>query len=394
MSRWNRLTLASRRDGGRGKDGSISTLLYVLAAWVGLSLLTYLVLLPLLSIGGRAERRAVPRGLAPPSVSGVPSPQGLGYSGVVLQRLAEHTRTVLGVHQAWIGISPPEATGGYTAVAGAGTDPDLIGRRLRAPCEDLGGLASASVTVGGHTRGALCVSEHVEGGRLEPLDFDLLAEVAGLTGEVLAHHERHELSSGASRAETRARGRARAAAAAATSRHALAGAATARAGGARLHLEDIDLLEVELGALLHDLGKLRLPPSILRKAGPLNSQELALMRLHPEWGSEMVARVPGLEAVALIVRLHHERPDGGGYPHGLTAERIPMASRIVSACDAYGAMTRRRDYSEPLDVEAALEELELNAGSQFDPLVVDVLARYAREPVVTRVEPSIYARAS
>jgi len=105
------------------------------------------------------------------------------------------------------------------------------------------------------------------------------------------------------------------------------------------------------------------------------------MRLHPEWGCEMVGRVPGLEAVALIVRLHHERPDGSGYPHGLTDERIPMASKIVSACDAYGAMTRRRDYSEPLDVDAALAELELNTGAQFDPLVVEVLADFVREPV-------------
>ena len=91
------------------------------------------------------------------------------------------------------------------------------------------------------------------------------------------------------------------------------------------------------------------------------------MRLHPEWGCEMVASVPGLEAVALIVRLHHERPDGSGYPHGLTDERIPMASKIVSACDAYGAMTRRRDYSEPLDVDAALVELEMSTGYAVRP---------------------------
>jgi HD-GYP domain-containing protein (c-di-GMP phosphodiesterase class II) len=140
-------------------------------------------------------------------------------------------------------------------------------------------------------------------------------------------------------------------------------------------------VEVELGALLHDVGKLRLPPEILHKAGPLDAEETRLVRMHPEWGAAMVARVPGLEAVALIVRLHHERPDGNGYPHGLIADRIPMASRIVSACDAYGAMTRRRDYSEPLDVDAALEELELNAGSQFDPQVVEVLASFVREPV-------------
>ena len=358
-------------------------MLYVLGGWLALSLLTFLVLLPLLSVSERTGRfsRAQPRGLAPASLGGVPSPQGMGYSGVVLQRLADHARTVLGVHQAWIAINRPGATGSYTGVAAAGTDPDVIGRRLSAPCEDLGGLASAAVTVGGQTRGALCVGQQIESGQLERRDFELLAELAGLTAEVVAHHERHELSSGDSRAEISALVRALADADGATYRHSLEVAATARAVGVRLRLADVDLLEVELGALLHDLGKLRLPSRILRKAGPLDEDEVELMRLHPEWGAEMVARVPGLEAVALIVRLHHERPDGSGYPHGLTMERIPMASRIVSACDAYGAMTRRRDYSEPLDVDAALEELELNAGTQFDPLVVEVLASYVREPV-------------
>jgi putative nucleotidyltransferase with HDIG domain len=382
MLRSKRLTSWSR-DSRTRKDGSISTLLYVLAGWLALSVLTFLVLLPLLSVSQRTGRfrRAQPRGLAPASDTGVPSPQGMGYSGVVLQRLAEHARTVLGVHQAWIAVSPPGATNGYMGVAAAGTDPDVIGRRLSSPCEDLGGLASAAVTLGGHTRGALCVGKRVDAGRLQTMDFELLAELAGLTAEVLAHHERHELSSGDSRAEISALVRALADADGDTYRHSLEVAATARAVGERLRLGDVDLLEVELGALLHDLGKLRMPPQILRKAGPLDSDELQLMRLHPEWGAEMVARVPGLEAVALIVRLHHERPDGTGYPHGLTADRIPMASRIVSACDAYGAMTRRRDYSEPLDVEAALEELELNSGSQFDPLVVEVLASFVREPV-------------
>ena len=93
---------------------------------------------------------------------------------------------------------------------------------------------------------------------------------------------------------------------------------------------------------------------LLAKPDRLTDDERRLVRLHPDWGAEMVARIPGLQPVALIVRLHHERPDGAGYPHGLSHERIPMASRIVSVCDAFGAMTKRRPYSEPLDVEAAL----------------------------------------
>jgi putative nucleotidyltransferase with HDIG domain len=356
-------------------------LLYVLAGWFALSLVAYVLVLPLLRMAKKADSRERPRGLAEPSSDGVPSPQRLGYSGVILQRLAQHARTVLGVHEAWIAISAPGAIEGYRGVAGAGTDPDVIGMRLLSPCEDLGGLAASRVLVHGQRRGALCVGAHVNGGELSRLDVELLEELAGLTGEVLTHHESRELFAGDSQAEIRALVRAMADADGDTYRHSLEVAATARAVARRLGLDDLDLVEVELGALLHDLGKLRMPPDILRKAGPLDPHEFRLMQRHPEWGSEMVARVPGLEAVALIVRLHHERPDGSGYPHGLTDERIPMASKIVSACDAYGAMTRRRHYSEPLDVDAALAELELNTGTQFDPLVVEVLASFVREPV-------------
>jgi putative nucleotidyltransferase with HDIG domain len=361
---------------------SISTLLYVLAIWFGLSLLTYFLVLPLLHISRRADVSARPRGLAEPSTGGVPSPQRLGYSGVILERLAQHARTVVGVHESWITIGAPENRRGYTVVAAAGTDPDVIGRRTASPQAELEGLACTPVTVHGHARGALCVGAHVNGGELSRLDVELLDELATLTGEVLTHHESRELQGGDSKAEIRALVRAMADADGETYRHSLEVAATARAVAERLGLGDVDLVEVELGALLHDLGKLRMPPQILTKPGPLDPDELRLMRLHPEWGAEMVARVPGLEAVALIVRLHHERPDGTGYPHGLTDERIPMASKIVSACDAYGAMTRRRDYSEPLDVDAALAELEAHTGTQFDPLVVEVLADFVREPVV------------
>jgi HD-GYP domain-containing protein (c-di-GMP phosphodiesterase class II) len=94
----------------------------------------------------------------------------------------------------------------------------------------------------------------------------------------------------------------------------------------------------------------------------------------------MVARVPGLEAVALIVRLHHERLDGQGYPHGLIGEQIPLASRIVSACSAYGVMTKRWAYRDPLEAHAALEELRRHAGTQFDPDVVEALAACLVQP--------------
>ena len=120
-----------------------------------------------------------------------------------------------------------------------------------------------------------------------------------------------------------------------------------RALGRRLGLARTELVEVELGALLRDVGKLCLPRELLEKPGELTTEERRLIRLHPDWGADMVSHIPGLEAVALVVRLHHERPDGLGYPYGLTRELIPVATRIVSVCDDYG-------------------ELERYAGAQFD----------------------------
>lgn len=361
---------------------SIQLALLVLGGWVALSALAYLVVAPMLRASSKADtvgRR--PRGLAAPASGGVPSPQRLGYSGVVLDRLVHHTRTVLGVHRAWLTISPPGATESYTAVAAAGTDSDVIGRRFDSPCGDLGAAASTPVMAGRHAQGALCVAAPVDGRSFEQQDLELLRELGELARETLSHHAHRELIAGDSRAEIRALVKALAEVDGDTYHHSLEVAATAREVAKRLGLAGPDLVEVELAALLHDIGKLHLPAGVLTKPGPLNAEERQLMRLHPEWGAEIVARVPGLEAVALIVRLHHERLDGAGYPHQLPAERIPMASRIVAACDAYGAMTRRRNYSEPLDVRGAIDELDRNVGGQFDPLVVEVLTEFVCEPV-------------
>ena len=313
-------------------------------------------------------------GLAAPSPAGVPSPQRLGYSSVVLERLAQHARTVLGFGQAWIVVRAPADPGGFIAVAGAGTDPDLIGQRQHAA--GLRAVAAAPFLAGPEERGALCVGGRDEQRKLESREMELLCELGVLAGEALAHHERRGLTAGDSQAEIRALVKALAEADGDTYHHSLEVAATAKVVGGRLGLARAELVEVELGALLHDVGKLRLPPHILAKPDRLSADERRLVRLHPEWGAEMVGRIPGLEAVALIVRLHHERPDGAGYPHGLSHERIPVASRIVSVCDAYGAMTKRRPYSEPLDVHAALHELERHAGTQFDPDAVQALVSF------------------
>jgi polar amino acid transport system substrate-binding protein len=112
------------------------------------------------------------------------------------------------------------------------------------------------------------------------------------------------------------------------------------------------------------------PDSILKKPGKLTPDEHAVMAVHPIRGAEILARVPGLEVVATIVRYHHERWDGEGYPDGLSGVRIPLASRIIAVCDAFNAMTSDRPYRRAMSHAAALAELHANAGWQFDPGVV------------------------
>jgi len=140
--------------------------------------------------------------------------------------------------------------------------------------------------------------------------------------------------------------------------------------GRDLDLSSHELLELELAARLHDVGKRAVPDSILCKPASLSAAEWSVMRRHPEWGSGMLADVPGLEAVADAVHAHHERWDGSGYPLGLVGESIPLASRIVGVCDAFSAMTADRPYRAALSAGDALRELQRCSGSQFDPAIV------------------------
>jgi putative nucleotidyltransferase with HDIG domain len=145
--------------------------------------------------------------------------------------------------------------------------------------------------------------------------------------------------------------------------------------------------DAEFGALLHDVGKIAIPKEIIHKPGPLNEEEWKVMRTHTIEGQRLLERVGGpLQRVGQIVRASHERWDGKGYPDGLSAEGIPLAARIVSACDAYNAMTTDRPYRSALPVHVALAELRDNAGSQFDPNVVEALLR-----VITRWDPEMVA---
>jgi len=129
---------------------------------------------------------------------------------------------------------------------------------------------------------------------------------------------------------------------------------------------------VRQAAYLHDIGKAMVPEDILSKAGPLTEEELALVRLHPAVGSTMLASA-GLWPEVPLVRAHHERFDGGGYPDGLAGEEIPLEARILFVADSFDAMTSDRPYQRGMPVEDALDELRRCSGTQLDPCVVDVL---------------------
>ncbi len=131
---------------------------------------------------------------------------------------------------------------------------------------------------------------------------------------------------------------------------------------------------VRLAGLLHDIGKVGVTESILTKPGPLDDSEWALVRKHPEIGARLLDD-PRLEDVRKWVLAHHERPDGHGYPQGLSAEAIPLEARIVAVADAYEAMTTERPYRAPLSHAAAQAELIEFSGSQFDRRVVDAFMR-------------------
>ena len=142
---------------------------------------------------------------------------------------------------------------------------------------------------------------------------------------------------------------------------------------------------LEFVALLHDVGKITIPKEILNKPASLTEEEFAVMRTHTIEDQFMLDRVGGLLGeIGQIVRSCHERWDGGGYPDGLAGDEIPLIARIVFTCDAYNAMTTDRVYRRALSVEEAKEELRVNAGTQFDPVIVDALFE-----VIEEGEPAI-----
>jgi len=129
--------------------------------------------------------------------------------------------------------------------------------------------------------------------------------------------------------------------------------------------------KIYYASLMHDIGKIFVQQSVLNKISPLTEQEYQLIQIHPAKSAELINKVEGMESFARIVRHHHEKYNGKGYPDGLTGKAIPYFSRIIAVADAYDAMTSERPYRRPLSSEEAANELRRCKGSQFDPTLVD-----------------------
>ena len=157
-----------------------------------------------------------------------------------------------------------------------------------------------------------------------------------------------------------------------------------------LGLDAEQLRTVEFGALLHDVGKIRVPKEIINKPG---KREWEIIKTHTLEGQRMLERIGGfMREIGRIVRASHERWDGGGYPDGLSGQEIPIEARIVCACDAYSAMTTDRPYRPALSLPDALAELRRCSGTQFDPLVVEALERLLGITVRLQGEPTTRPR--
>lgn len=169
------------------------------------------------------------------------------------------------------------------------------------------------------------------------------------------------------------------------SRIAVAAMAIARTAG--LSVEMVEA--VGYGAVLHDVGKIGVPEALLRKEGPLDENEWVEMRRHPLIGESIVEPLRLGRLVAPMVRGHHERWDGSGYPDGLVGETIPIGARIVAVVDAHDAMTHDRPYRLAMPTDAARRELEHNAGSQFDPDFTRLYLAYLEAPANQREDPAL-----
>jgi HD-GYP domain-containing protein (c-di-GMP phosphodiesterase class II) len=156
----------------------------------------------------------------------------------------------------------------------------------------------------------------------------------------------------------------------------------------KMDMPEERLYQVEVAALLHDIGKIGVPDAILKKPGPLTPEERALINRHPEYSWSILRLFPGLEEASLYALHHHENVDGTGYPAGLKGSDIPMVSRIISVIDAFDAMVSNRCYRQGLPHSEAISRLLRSSGTQFDP---DILQAFI--PIAEQEAADVFAAA-
>ena len=145
-----------------------------------------------------------------------------------------------------------------------------------------------------------------------------------------------------------------------------------------------NLRSLERGSLLHDIGKIGISDTILHKPGPLSEEEWVVMRRHPDIGAKIVEGIPFLEDTIPLIRHHQERWDGTGYPDGLRGEEIPILARMFSIVDAFDALTSKRPYRQKISEQEALEYIQEQAGTFFDPEIVEVFKKLVMEEEFSR----------
>ena len=346
------------------------------------------------------QRRFAQPGSRVPAVP----PAEPGYGALVLDRLARQVCRTAGVEWSCIFVRDRKDPRAVIAAAGQGVPWELLGARygidegligdvlagsgplaVEDYCEllepfdwsDARGAPGVAVPIAwdGRVAAVLSAASADRTRAFGPEDVMLLAELAELAAAALEHTEGREQISELMQAHVVALSAAMDMRDRRTARHSEDVVRLSLAVGELLHLETTSLLELEFAARLHDVGKIRVPDAVLHKPGPLDHTEYDVIRCHAAWGAETLATIPGLQAVAAVVRFHHERWDGTGYPDGLRGARIPLASRIICVCDAYAAMTADRPYRLAMVSGKALGEVVEGSGSQFDPMVVSALTQ-------------------
>ncbi len=131
--------------------------------------------------------------------------------------------------------------------------------------------------------------------------------------------------------------------------------------------------------LIHDVGKIKIPGNILTKPSRLTEEEFTIMKQHAEHGAGILAAIEGAEAIVPIMRHHHERYDGKGYPQGISGEEIPLLSRMLAICDSFDAMTTNRCYRDPVTLAECIAELKRCSGTQFDPVICGFFIEFMKE---------------